>query len=149
MARGKKGEKFKKFTERKHEDTCTQDMGQNMVSTEADNWIKYQRGYTVARKEKKRISRARKKKHKATRKETHNTENTKTEKCKDKGNDGGSRHTMVEQGNRKILIKSEEAEVNIKKERSNTPRTPRIQDLTGSDMRYREEDIARHIADKK
>ena len=56
---------------------------------------------------------------------------------------------MAEQGNRKILIKSEEKKVNIQKKRSNIPRAPRIQDLTVSDMRYWEEDIARYRADKK
>ena len=47
------------------------------------------------------------------------------------------------------MFKCEEDEVNVQNERSSTPRAPRLQDLTGIDMRYREEDIARYRADKK
>ena len=45
------------------------------------------------------------------------------------------------QKQRKILIQSEETKVSTQKERSNTPRAPRIQDLTRRDIRYWEEDI--------
>ena len=57
MPRGK-SEKSKKFSESTHGDTSKQDKGHNMINTEADEWLKYQREYTTARKETKRTSRA-------------------------------------------------------------------------------------------
>ena len=135
MARGKKGEN--KWTEIKQENL--------RIDPEAERWLEYEREVSAARKAKKRISMARDK-HRMMVKENYKQVSETQNKAKRHYIGCGSMKTPTFN----IVPTAHEEAISRQREQiSHISTAPGIQDLTGLDMRYWEEQIEQYRADLK